>query len=232
MSRTRTVATALLLGLFSLIPGAAFSQGAPIGAEIRNGTCDQPSDPIFTLQPPQTAAGDHVGDDHSTQAASSFTPSVDTMDDLLGSPAVVTLSSGNTIVACGSIGGVFEADGALGIVLRPTMSGGPDGVAYFRSTGDVSLFVDPGDAAARMAAPAQAAPPSSEQSPAQPGAAAPSSSAAGIVANPPSSDTAPAVAVSNPGNGATAQCNDGTYSYAATHQGACSRHGGVAIFYK
>ncbi|SDP30020.1 Protein of unknown function [Nakamurella panacisegetis] len=32
--------------------------------------------------------------------------------------------------------------------------------------------------------------------------------------------------------GATAKCNDGTYSFAAHHQGACSHHGGVAIFYK
>lgn len=31
--------------------------------------------------------------------------------------------------------------------------------------------------------------------------------------------------------GATALCNDGTYSYAANHQGACSHHGGVAVFY-
>lgn len=28
--------------------------------------------------------------------------------------------------------------------------------------------------------------------------------------------------------GATAQCKDGTYSYASTHRGACSHHGGVA----
>jgi hypothetical protein len=35
-----------------------------------------------------------------------------------------------------------------------------------------------------------------------------------------------------PGNGATALCNDGTYSYAAHHQGACSHHGGVKVFYK
>jgi hypothetical protein len=33
-------------------------------------------------------------------------------------------------------------------------------------------------------------------------------------------------------SGATARCNDGTYSYAAHHQGACSHHGGVAEFYK
>ncbi len=32
--------------------------------------------------------------------------------------------------------------------------------------------------------------------------------------------------------GATALCNDGTYSYAAHHQGACSGHGGVKVFYK
>ncbi|MEV5747446.1 DUF3761 domain-containing protein [Actinoallomurus sp. NPDC052308] len=32
--------------------------------------------------------------------------------------------------------------------------------------------------------------------------------------------------------GATARCNDGTYSYAAHHQGACSHHGGVLVFYR
>lgn len=33
-------------------------------------------------------------------------------------------------------------------------------------------------------------------------------------------------------NGATARCKDGTYSYAAHHQGACSQHNGVAVFFK
>ncbi|MGR3935115.1 DUF3761 domain-containing protein [Streptomyces sp. Rer75] len=27
-------------------------------------------------------------------------------------------------------------------------------------------------------------------------------------------------------------CEDGTLSYAAHHQGACSHHGGVAVFYR
>lgn len=31
--------------------------------------------------------------------------------------------------------------------------------------------------------------------------------------------------------GATARCNDGTYSFALYHQGSCSHHGGVAQFY-
>ncbi len=33
-------------------------------------------------------------------------------------------------------------------------------------------------------------------------------------------------------SGATALCNDGTLSYSATHQGTCSHHGGVAVWYK
>ena len=37
--------------------------------------------------------------------------------------------------------------------------------------------------------------------------------------------------VAGPPAGATALCKDGTYSYAAHHQGACSHHGGVAVFY-
>ena len=31
--------------------------------------------------------------------------------------------------------------------------------------------------------------------------------------------------------GATAKCDDGTYSYSAHHSGSCSHHGGVAVFY-
>jgi len=31
---------------------------------------------------------------------------------------------------------------------------------------------------------------------------------------------------------ATAQCNDGTYSYASQHRGACSNHGGVKTWFK
>ena len=49
---------------------------------------------------------------------------------------------------------------------------------------------------------------------------------------PPESARPAAPPLVTPGNGATALCNDGTYSYAAHHQGACSSHGGVKAFYK
>ncbi|MCC9068051.1 DUF3761 domain-containing protein [Arthrobacter cryoconiti] len=35
-----------------------------------------------------------------------------------------------------------------------------------------------------------------------------------------------------PGGGATALCNDGTLSFSATHKGSCSKHHGVAVWYK
>jgi hypothetical protein len=51
-----------------------------------------------------------------------------------------------------------------------------------------------------------------------------------------SSSTTPTAPVATPPasnipSGATGRCNDGTYTYATNHQGACSHHGGVAEWY-
>jgi hypothetical protein len=53
------------------------------------------------------------------------------------------------------------------------------------------------------------------------------------LAAPQATETSSSAAVTTPSipAGATGQCKDGTYSYATTHQGMCSRHGGVAQFY-
>lgn len=48
-------------------------------------------------------------------------------------------------------------------------------------------------------------------------------SSGNIVCSPETSSTKP--------SGATAQCNDGTYSFSQHHSGTCSHHGGVAIWY-
>jgi hypothetical protein len=42
----------------------------------------------------------------------------------------------------------------------------------------------------------------------------------------------PSSTVAGPPPGATARCNDGSYSYSAHHQGSCSHHGGVAELYQ
>lgn len=44
--------------------------------------------------------------------------------------------------------------------------------------------------------------------------------------------TTRATAANTDPTNATAKCKDGTYSHAATHRGACSRHGGVAEWLK
>ena len=46
------------------------------------------------------------------------------------------------------------------------------------------------------------------------------------------SKVANATAANTDPTNATAKCKDGTYSHAATHRGACSRHGGVAEWLK
>lgn len=62
----------------------------------------------------------------------------------------------------------------------------------------------------------------------EPSATAPTSAVAVESTSAPPVTTAP----SGPANGATALCKDGSYSFAAHHQGACSHHGGVAEFYR
>src|SRR5205823_3493497 len=49
----------------------------------------------------------------------------------------------------------------------------------------------------------------------------------------PRTDTkAPTKSAAGASENATAKCKDGTYSFAKQHRGACSRHGGVAEWYK
>ena len=64
--------------------------------------------------------------------------------------------------------------------------------------------------------------------PAAPSAPKPSSGSTPKAATQPSTKAPPAGAP----EGATAKCRDGSYSFAKTHRGACSRHGGVAEWYK
>lgn len=72
------------------------------------------------------------------------------------------------------------------------------------------------------------------QSPAA-GAVVPPGTVVTLIATPPAPTPAAPVqqAPAAPGHpaGATALCNDGTFSYSAHHQGSCSHHGGVAQFF-
>lgn len=77
----------------------------------------------------------------------------------------------------------------------------------------------------------QIAPPSQTRT-TQPSIVSVSPVAPAIQQTPTTYNSVPATDNSTPGNGATALCIDGSYSYAAHHQGACSHHGGVSVFYR
>jgi hypothetical protein len=64
--------------------------------------------------------------------------------------------------------------------------------------------------------------------PTAPAAPAPPKTATPTNTQAPTTKAAPADAP----QGATAKCKDGTYSHAKQHSGACSKHGGVAEWYK
>jgi hypothetical protein len=81
----------------------------------------------------------------------------------------------------------------------------------------------------KATAPAPSATPTNPPPPPAPAATAPPKTATPTNTQAPTATkTAPADAP----QGATAKCKDGTYSKAQQHRGACSRHGGVAEWYK
>jgi len=71
--------------------------------------------------------------------------------------------------------------------------------------------------------------PSATPAPSEPAAPAPPKTATPTNTQSP---TATKAAPADAPQGATAKCKDGTYSMAKQHRGACSRHGGVAEWYK
>jgi hypothetical protein len=78
----------------------------------------------------------------------------------------------------------------------------------------------PSKAAPTKAAPAKAAPAATAPAKTAPAKAAPAAPAAKAPGAPP--------ATAKTEGPATAKCKDGTLSYAKSHTGACSKHGGVA----
>jgi len=86
-------------------------------------------------------------------------------------------------------------------------------------------------ASAASAAPAPAPAPAPRAPSAAPPAPTPAPSAPSAAAKTPSSAPKASPTVNTPEN-ATAKCKDGTFSFAKQHSGACSRHGGVAEWYK
>ncbi|MFT4037877.1 MAG: hypothetical protein QM692_06830 [Thermomicrobiales bacterium] len=136
--------TAGLLGTVAPVMG----QGASFPVEIHEGVCDDPGSAVSMLTdvPRQSAAT--IGAADAIPASSSFTSVPLSLDAITGSDHVVLVPAGNgdTVLACGAIGGVRQAEGALIIGLEAEGRGGLTGIVYFSPSADptvtdVSVFL-------------------------------------------------------------------------------------------
>jgi len=137
-----------LLCLTTIAPASA--QDPAIEAGIHAGNCDEIGQVMSPLLAPATATGAQQGSGDYEPAANSFS-TVDASLTRLTSEdrAVVVSEPGDTVLACGAIGGPLTEAGALVIGLAPAQESGVSGVAYLAPSADgaqteISLFITGG----------------------------------------------------------------------------------------
>ena len=123
----------------------------PRPAHIHSGDCVNLGEVVAPLTNLTEPTGNAVGQsDKAIAAESSFTTVPMTLDQILASPHAVNVHLSaeqiGTYIACGEIGGVIDANGALTIGLRELNNSGYTGIAYLAPTADgtgtsVSVFI-------------------------------------------------------------------------------------------
>ncbi len=153
------VGAAAIAGLVGLSGPAAWAQDAtptaddalvPRPVHIHSGTCDELGDVVAPLADLTAPEGDRVGQRRADLAETSSTSVPLTLDAILGADHAINvhLSSEEigTYIACGNIGGVLDANGALVIGLSEDSNSGYTGIAYLApgadgASTDVSVFI-------------------------------------------------------------------------------------------
>lgn len=119
-------------------------------AHIHTGTCEEVGEVVGPLENLTAPVGAAVGQETATVAQTSFTNVPLTMDQILAEDHVVNVHLSDeeigVYIACGEIGGVLDANGALVIGLEETEGSGFHGIAYLApgadgASTDVSVFV-------------------------------------------------------------------------------------------
>jgi len=142
------------------------------------------------------------------------------------------LSTAIAVLALGVTGGRLSAQGATSVCKDGTTSAATGKGACSGHGGVDTKATAAAKKAASAAKKAATTPPAAAatKSAAAAKTAPTTAPAAAKTATKPATKTASASEKDSVG--ATAACKDGTYSHAAGHKGACSRHGGVAKFLK
>jgi len=155
------VSAAAVATLVLVSPVAAQDDPATYTANVLAGTCDDPGAVEAPLNEVVAPSGGPQGAADATVAATSFTAVPLSLDELLGGEFAidVRLADDEDAVACGEIGGVVSAQGAVTIGLRPEGDSGVSGIAYLTEDGSqtgISTFVAETGAAAEPEAEAHA----------------------------------------------------------------------------
>ena len=129
-------------------PEAAAALSRP--AHIQTGTCDAVGEVIQPLVDLTAPAGDSVGQAEAVVAESSVTSVPMALADIRAADHVVNVHTSaadiDVYIACGEIGGVLDANGAVVIGLGEYEGSGFGGIAYLAPgadgvSTDVSVFV-------------------------------------------------------------------------------------------
>lgn len=152
-------AAAALSGLMALSGASTWAQDAtpeaadalvPRPVHIHSGSCDELGDVVAPLTDLTAPEGDRVGQRRADLAETSFTNVPLALDAILAEDHAINahLSSEEigTYIACGNIGGVINANGALVIGLSEDSNSGYTGIAFLQPAADgvstdVSVFI-------------------------------------------------------------------------------------------
>ncbi|MGH2559998.1 MAG: phosphatase PAP2 family protein [Thermomicrobiales bacterium] len=147
------LAAALVMALAGTLAAQASLDDRTWPAQIRAGTCDALAATAFDLNPAGAARSDaddddddaaaaggaYVGAAGATQVATSGTEMRASLDDLLAPPHSVVVTAadgGESVVACGEIGGFPRGDDDLYVGLRASGDSGMTGVALLDGDDD------------------------------------------------------------------------------------------------
>ena len=160
-ARVAGAAVALFAIVASAIPSAVAQDATPVAqpvaptrpAHFHSGNCAELGDVVVPLSDLTASVSEGVGQaDRATPAESSFTTVPMTLDAILGADHAINVHLSaeqiDTYIACGELGGVVDAGGALVVGLREESDSGYTGIAFLSPgvdgvSTDVSVFIAP-----------------------------------------------------------------------------------------
>jgi hypothetical protein len=152
---------ALVAIMASTIASAVAQDGTPVAqlaaparpAHIHSGDCVNLGDVVVPLSNLTAPVSEGIGQaDRATPAESSFTTVPMTLDAILGADHAINVHLSaeriDTYIACGELGGIIDATGALAVGLREESDSGYTGIAFLSpgadgASTDVSVFIAP-----------------------------------------------------------------------------------------